>query len=197
MNLDVTVKPDIVSCDASLTVSFAPTVTTVQSGNTVTFLETITVASNAAQGSTLQCSVRFLLNGLPGGDAFTQSIAIKVNDITPPTVGCVEGPNPAGNTNPDVNANFWTLTSHDNLDPTVSIVVRDSVTGTEFGPFPPDTNIKLVQAPGATPNIKPGEGAVNWQITVNGCAVLVAKDAAGNVATANCCARPLSRRMMW
>jgi hypothetical protein len=196
-NLDVTVKPDIISCDASLTVSFAPTETTVPSGNTVTFTETIAVASGAPQGSTLECSVRFLLNGVPGGDAFTQHISIKVKDITPPVVACVAGPNPANKTTPNTNANFWTLTSNDNLDPTVSILVRDSVSGAEFGPYPPGTNIKLVQAPGATPNAKPGEGVVNWQITVKGCAVLVARDAAGNEATANCCARPPSPKMRW
>lgn len=85
--LDVTVKPAIVSCDDGLAVSFAPTKTTVQSGNTVTFLETVTVASNAAQGSTLQCSVRFLLDDLLGGDAFNQSISVKVKDMAPPAVG--------------------------------------------------------------------------------------------------------------
>jgi len=198
-NLDVTVKPDIISCDASLTVSFAPTETTVPSGNTVTFTETIAVASGAPQGTTLQCSVRFLLNGVPGGDAFIQSISIKVKDITPPVVGCVEGPNPAGKKTPNVNANFWTLTSHDNVDSAVSILVRDSISGHEyeFGPYPPNTNIKLVQAPGATPNVKQGEGVVDWQITVKGCAVLVARDASGNEATANCCARPPSRIMKW
>ncbi len=189
-NLDVTIKPDVVSCDPGLTVAFAPTETTVPSGSTATFSETVTVASDAPQGSTINCSVRFLLNGVPGGDAFVQSVAVKVNDITPPSVECKDGPNPAGNTSPDTNANFWTLTSHDNVDPTVVILVRDSVSGTEFGPYAPNTNIKLVQAPGATPNVKPGSGAVNWQITVKGCAVLVARDASGNEATANCCARP-------
>ncbi|KAK3897816.1 hypothetical protein C8A05DRAFT_38602 [Staphylotrichum tortipilum] len=189
-NLDVTVKPDVVSCDPGLTIAFAPTETTVPSGSATTFTETVNVTSDAAQGSTLHCSVRFLLNGVPGGDAFIQSVAIKVKDVTPPTAECKDGPNPAGTTNPDNNANFWTLTSHDNVDPSVKILVRDSASDAKFGPYEPGTNIKLVQAPGATPNVKAGSGAVKWQITVKGCAVLVVKDAAGNESTASCCARP-------
>jgi hypothetical protein len=189
-NLDVTVAPDVVSCDPSLTVAFAPVSTKVLSGSAASFKETVTVASGAKQGATLQCSVRFLLNGAPGGDAFVQSISVTVADITAPTVSCDAGVNPAGKTKPNANANFWTLTSHDNVDTAVAILVRDSASDAQFGPYPPGTNIKLVQAAGATPNVKPGEGEVNWQITVTGCAVLVARDAAGNEATANCCARP-------
>jgi len=80
-NLDVTVKPDVVSCDAGLVVVFNPTETKVSSGAAVTFQETAKIASGATQGTTLHCSVRFLLNGTPGGDAFIQSIAVKVNKI--------------------------------------------------------------------------------------------------------------------
>jgi hypothetical protein len=189
-NLDVVVKPDTVSCDAGLTVGFDPTEIKVPSGTDATFNETVTVAGDATQGATLHCSVRFLLNGAPGGDAFIQSIAVKVKDITPPTVSCGDGPNPAGSPNPDTNANFWTLTAKDNVDTDLKIFVRDSVSGTQFGPYAPGTTIKLIQAPGAKPEVKPGVGAVNWEIRVKGCAVLVVKDSAGNEATANCCARP-------
>jgi hypothetical protein len=189
-NLDVTVKPDVVSCDAGLTVGFDQTEIKVPSGDNATFHETVTVAGGATQGATLHCSVRFLLNGAPGGDAFNQSIAVTVHDITPPTVSCADGPNPAGTLNPDPNANFWTLTAQDNVDKDLKIVVRDSVSGTEFGPYAPGTTIKLIQAPGANPEVKPGVGAVNWEIRVKGCAVLVVRDSAGNEATANCCARP-------
>jgi hypothetical protein len=76
------------------------------------------------------------------------------------------------------------------VDKDLTITVRDSVTGVEFGPYAPGTNIHLIQAPGATPNVKPGTGEVDWKITVKGCAVLVVKDKAGNEVTANCCARP-------
>jgi uncharacterized protein YegL len=191
-NLDVTVTPEVVSCDSGLTLAFAPAKATVPSGTAATFNETVTVAGDATQGATLHCAARFLLNGAPGGDAFTQSVAVKVNDVTPPSVSCADGPNPAGSTNPDKNANFWTLTAKDNVDAEndLAIIVRDSVSGVEFGPYAPGTTIKLVQAPGATPNVKPGTGEVDWKITVKGCAVLVVRDKAGNEATASCCARP-------
>lgn len=77
--LDVTIQPQVVSCDAGLSVTFQPPSVTVSSGSVVNFLETVRVAANAPQGSTLRCSVRFLLNGTPGGDAFIQSISVKVN----------------------------------------------------------------------------------------------------------------------
>lgn len=81
-NLDVTVKPDIVSCDTGLTVNFAPTESKVSSGAVVTFRETVKVADNAAQNTTLQCFVRFLLNGTPGGNTFIQRVAVAVNQIS-------------------------------------------------------------------------------------------------------------------
>jgi hypothetical protein len=78
-NLDVIVKPNVVSCDAGLTVTFSPAQIQVNSGATATFHETVQIASGATQGATLHCSVRFLLNGTPGGDPFVQSIVVMVN----------------------------------------------------------------------------------------------------------------------
>jgi hypothetical protein len=83
--IDVEVTPNIISCDAGLTIEFDPVNSKVVSGTAATFKETVKVASDATQGATLQCSVSFLLNGAPGGDAFIQSIAVTVNTITPPT----------------------------------------------------------------------------------------------------------------
>ncbi|KAH8669641.1 hypothetical protein BGZ60DRAFT_528115 [Tricladium varicosporioides] len=80
-NLEVTVKPDVVSCDVGLTVKFTPTETKVSSGAVVTFHETVKVADDAAQNVTLQCFVRFLLNGTPGGNAFVQRVAVAVNQM--------------------------------------------------------------------------------------------------------------------
>lgn len=76
-NLDVTVKPDI-SCDAGLSVNFSPGQILVNSGSVATFHETATISSNTSAIS-LHCSIRFLLNGTPGGDAFTQNISVAVN----------------------------------------------------------------------------------------------------------------------
>ena len=80
-NLDAIVKPDVVSCDAGVTVEFDPVQTQVSSGTVVIFHETAKVADDAAQRATLHCSVRFLLNGTPGGDAFIQSFNVTVNQL--------------------------------------------------------------------------------------------------------------------
>jgi uncharacterized repeat protein (TIGR01451 family) len=78
-NLPVTVTT-VPTCDPGLSVSFVPsTPQTVTSGADVTYAETITVDPGNPGGSTLHCSVDFLLNGLSGGPAFTQSISIGVN----------------------------------------------------------------------------------------------------------------------
>ncbi|GLI82128.1 hypothetical protein PoHVEF18_010529 [Penicillium ochrochloron] len=189
-NLPIDVTTSI-NCGTGLSVSFNPTDATVQSGTSTTFTEKVNVSSNAAQGTTIDCSVSFLLNGVAGGTSFVQQVAVSVNDITPPILSCAHGVNPDGSPNPNTNANFWTLIATDNVSKNLKIYVVDTVSGVKFGPFPSGTNIKLIQAPGATPNIVPGQGAVNWQITVKGCAQLIVSDDAGNNATPiNCCARP-------
>ncbi|KAI9154825.1 hypothetical protein HJFPF1_07384 [Paramyrothecium foliicola] len=78
-NLEVIIKPDVLSCDTGLTVQFTPAQAQVSSGDTVTFHETVNVANNAPQNKELRCSVRFLLNGTPGGSTFKQSITVTVN----------------------------------------------------------------------------------------------------------------------
>lgn len=79
-NIDITITPDV-TCDAGLAVEFNPRETRVSSGTTVTFRETVRVAADAAQGATLTCSVRFLLNGAPGGATFVQNITVPVNQL--------------------------------------------------------------------------------------------------------------------
>ncbi|MEH0844629.1 VWA domain-containing protein [Micromonospora sp. CPCC 205711] len=99
-DLDVTVTPTVTSCDPGLTVTFDAASRTQQSGTDVPFAETITVAGDATQGATLHCTVDFLLNGLSGGPAFVEQIAVTVNDVTPPVVvvddRTVEATSPAG-----------------------------------------------------------------------------------------------------
>jgi len=80
-NLDVTVTPDVVSCDAGVTVVFDPAKVRVNSGSVAVFHETAMVAANATQRADLHCSVRFLLDDTPAGDAFTQSFNITINQI--------------------------------------------------------------------------------------------------------------------
>lgn len=78
-NLPATVEAQVTSCDPNLTVGFDGNPKTVTSGDSVSFAETATIASSATSGSTLTCTVKFLLNGQASDDAsFTQTIAIKV-----------------------------------------------------------------------------------------------------------------------
>lgn len=90
MNLPVTVTPSP-SCDSGLSVAFAPSGSrTVTSGADVVYTETITIDPAYPGGGTLECSVAFLLNGLSGGPAFTQTIVVDVNappDCSEVTVG--------------------------------------------------------------------------------------------------------------
>ncbi len=77
-NLPVTVTP-VVSCDSGLTVTLVATSPeTITSGGTVTYDETITVDAANPGGVTLNCTVKFLLNGIEQ-DGFTETIAITVN----------------------------------------------------------------------------------------------------------------------
>jgi uncharacterized repeat protein (TIGR01451 family) len=78
-NLPVTVTAST-TCDPDLTVSLSPSgPQTVTSGADVGYSETISVAATNPGGTTLQCTVDFLLNGLPGGPDFTQTVSVTVN----------------------------------------------------------------------------------------------------------------------
>ena len=88
-NLPVTVSPSA-TCDPGLLVAFTPsTPQTVTSGDDVVYTETITIDPAHPGGAVLQCTVDFLLNGLSGGPAFTQTISVAVN--APPDCSAVTG----------------------------------------------------------------------------------------------------------
>lgn len=179
------------ACDPGVSVSLSPASQTVTSGNDAVFDETITVAADAPQGQTVGCEVSFSLNGVSGGPAFVQSVSIDVNDVTAPEIACPPGPNPAGNEPAASNQDgFWQMTTTDNVDAAVEVWVHDDGSSAVFGPFAPDTTFKLTQAPGATPSVKAGHGAVDYRIKLNGDASLVAVDDAGNTATASCLVPP-------
>jgi hypothetical protein len=110
------------------------------------------VTGDAPQGGVLHCTVQFLLNGTPGGDAFTEAITVHVADVTPPTVKCQLRPNPSGKVVPAPEAGFRTLVATDNVDAHPQIFARDNASSAVFGPYPSGTNVKLTQAPGATPS---------------------------------------------
>jgi hypothetical protein len=79
-NLPATVTHEIVSCDPALTIGFDAESKTVTSGKDVSFLETAQISETATPGSTLTCTIRFLVNGVVTGDpAFTQTLSIKLN----------------------------------------------------------------------------------------------------------------------
>ena len=173
-------------CDAGLTVTLDPASQTVTSGDAAAFQETIAVAADAPQGTTLTCQTAFTLNGVDAGDGFTQSISIDVNDVTPPSVSCDPGPNPAGQMPGSTNSGFYQMFSSDNVDPAVGIYIHDLGSPAVFGPYASGSTFKLTQAPGATPSVVPFTGAVDWKVKLNGDALLVATDAAGNTASVEC-----------
>ena len=190
-DLDVTVQPEVTSC-SGLTATFDHAAVTVPSGGDASFVETLTVAADAPQGTTLHCTVTFTLNGAPGGDTFVQHVSIKVNDITAPVSTCTPGPNPSGNTpasnNPD---GFYVIGSTDAVDTAVDLYVHDTASSAVFGPYPSGTKIKLVQAPGATPTVKPGTGMVDYKVTLKGDARIIGVDDSHNAsAPVNCTVPP-------
>ncbi|MFC0601538.1 VWA domain-containing protein [Streptomyces palmae] len=71
-NLPTTVTYQTLNCSPFLTVTLDPPSRKVTSGQTAGFQETITAAPNAPQGTDLDCTVQFLLNGkVPGGTPTT------------------------------------------------------------------------------------------------------------------------------
>jgi len=110
-------------------------------------------------------------------------------DTTPPEAACSPTTNPSGNNVPPAGNNpssgqnpdgFYVLTAADAVDPDPEIFIQDSGSSFVAGPFASGTTIKLVQAPGATPSVSPGTGAIDWKVRLKGDALLVAVDDSGN-----------------
>lgn len=77
-NLPVTVTTNI-TCDTGLTLTLSPAgPQTVTSGTDVSYTETITVDPSHPGGTTLQCTVEFLLNGVLQ-NGFTETVDLTVN----------------------------------------------------------------------------------------------------------------------
>ncbi|MFJ6677127.1 VWA domain-containing protein [Actinosynnema sp. NPDC091369] len=113
-------------------------------------------------------------------------------DTTPPVVTCQPTNNPGGGTVPpaDNEDGFFILTATDAVDPNPQVFVSDSASPAVFGGFPSGTKVKLVQAPGATPNQKPGVGDIDWRITLKGDALVYGVDASGNQSAPVSCLVP-------
>ncbi|WP_416222905.1 VWA domain-containing protein [Streptomyces sp. VB1] len=96
-NLPTSVGYRLDACDPHLTVALDPPTRQLTSGETAHFAETVDVAEDAPQGTTLTCTVQFLLGTqVPGTDAlgpaavpdpdYQQQISIAVNDVDVPVV---------------------------------------------------------------------------------------------------------------
>ncbi|WP_285617860.1 vWA domain-containing protein [Actinoallomurus iriomotensis] len=94
-NLPVTVTHQLRDCDPNLSVSLTPDSRTVTSGDSANFTEVVSVGAGAVPGSTLNCKVDFLLNGVlqPG---FTETITEHVPKVTPSIATTPSGSAPAG-----------------------------------------------------------------------------------------------------
>jgi hypothetical protein len=68
----------VATCTPGLSATFSPTELTVPSGSAAVFEETLAVAASAAAGVGT-CTVKFLINGQPAGDEFTETNKITVN----------------------------------------------------------------------------------------------------------------------
>ncbi|MFI6648118.1 VWA domain-containing protein [Streptomyces sp. NPDC050529] len=96
-NLPTSVGYRLDNCDPHLTVALDPPTRQLTSGETAHFAETVDVSADAPQGTTLTCTVQFLLGTqAPGTDTigpaaaadpdFQQQISIDVNDVDAPVV---------------------------------------------------------------------------------------------------------------
>ncbi|WP_406458047.1 HYR domain-containing protein [Streptomyces sp. NBC_00876] len=96
-NLPTSVSYQLDACDPHLTVALDPPTQQLTSGGTAHFAETVDVSADAPQGTTLTCTVQFLLGPqIPGTDTvgpsalpdpdFEQKIIIDVNDVDAPVV---------------------------------------------------------------------------------------------------------------
>jgi hypothetical protein len=116
-------------------------------------------------------------------------------DTTPPVVTCTPTTNPGGKNVPPAGNNpksgqnpdgFYLLSATDLVDDNPAITVSDTGSSFVAGPYGSGTKIKLVQAPGGTPSVKPGAGVIDWHITLKGDAEVTATDFSGNSATVSC-----------
>lgn len=192
-SLPVTVSWDASSCAPGLNVSLSPASQTVTSGSPASFTETIGVPNDPALMGTVQsCVVHFMdEHGNPLGD---EKIEITIKDTIAPSASCTETNNPSGKNVPTAHKTnedgFFILGGKDNVDPSIKIYVKDSVTGTVWGPFAAGTKIKYVEANGATPSQKPGAGDVDWMLKGQGDAIVYSVDASGNVSSDASCLVP-------
>ncbi len=160
----------------------------------VTFTYEVPVASSSLGTDAISATVTI--------DDQTGALAVEKKwvDTTPPVALCVPGPNPSGKVpaapgtggkaqNPD---GFYTISAVDDVWGVVDVdlFVKDGGSTKVFGPFGNPTNIKYVQAKGATPSQSAGQGVVNWDLKGKGDAVVHAVDGSGNASSTVSCLVP-------
>ena len=118
----------------------------------------------------------------PDGTALCP-VTVEVSANTPPTAACTPGPNPGGHVPNATNEDgFFRLTSTDAQDGAGMLFVRNQSGNAVFGPFPPDTVLKITEAPGAPPSIRPIGGpnsSVTAHVTLDSDALVYAIDSGG------------------
>jgi len=129
------------------------------------------------------------------GESATANFEVTVVDTTDPVATCDETVNPSGKNVPKAGKNagksgqnpdgYYVLGGTDGGSGVASVELIDDVSGAAFT-FAAGTSIKLTQAPGVTPNIKPGAGDTDWKVKFNGDGTVLVTDVAGNTATAAC-----------
>ena len=125
-------------------------------------------------------------------------VTCEVLTDEPPEVSCVEGVNPSGKNKPRAGQKsrgqnedgFYQLLASDDVDPDPVIWISDANGSGPFGPFSDGDNVKIIEAPGATPGVRPMAGAVIARITLTGDAIVSAIDAAGNQTDITCLVPP-------
>jgi hypothetical protein len=124
---------------------------------------------------------------IPAGTA-SRTVMKRWADLTPPVASCEETTNPGGkNVPPGQNPDgFYVLLATDVVDPNPQITIGDTGSSFVAGPYASGTKIKLTQAPGSTPNVKPGPGVIDWHVTLKGDAIVTATDGSGNSASVVC-----------
>lgn len=134
------------------------------------------------------------------GDSVSLSVSKLWQDTTPPVVQCVPSTNPGGSV-PGAPGNggqgqnqdgYYRLVATDDVWPAagIDIFVEDTSSTKVFGPFDVDTDIKWVEANGAQPSQKPGDGLVEWTLKGRGDAQVHAVDGSGNVSATVLCTVP-------
>ena len=160
----------------------------------VTFTYTVPVEPASLGTDTISATAH-----IDGHDA-TRTVSKLWQDTTPPIAQCVPSTNPGGH-EPQAPGHggqgqnqdgFYRLVAHDDVwpDADVDVFVKDDGSSQVWGPFAVDTDIKYVEANGAKPSQKPGDGAVEWKLKGKGDAEVYAVDGSGNRSASVMCLVP-------